>query len=288
MFHRILLAACIFLSTHGLGGTGTIAYTANRQGETKTCGCKIRDIGGLARMEERLTELKKSGGRLFLDAGNSFFPAPKIALNREAVEKKQALAIASSYRLMELDVFSPGERDFAGGSAFLGELIRKSGAEVVSANLEADPKDIAFRPFVIRILGDMRIAVTGLTAFSDVPAPQEIKQRDPKEAFEAVWKKIQAEKPDRFIILSHLGTKEDEELAKNHPGVWIIGSKSMDFFDRPKKTGDSFLFEVGIGGQRLGEISFEKGRSGWSQAKLTELGEEFDRPNKKRKSSVKK
>jgi len=286
MLQRVFLAICILGSCLGIAGQAssvTLAYTANRQGETGPCGCQIRDIGGLDRMAVRLKQLKSEGATLFVDAGNSFFSAPKIKEDRRKTELTRAERIAKSYQEMGLKGFSPGERDFAGGVSFFWGLVRKSGVSVVSANLESTTANAAFKPYEIYSLQGIRIALTGLTLFSDKLLPVGIKQRDPQQSFREVWKQLQAEKPDRVVLLSQLDKNDNEALANEFPGIWIIGSKSMDFFQDPKKIGKGFLFEVGIGGQRLGEIKLQKDQATWTQAQLTELGEEFDKlkPNKK-------
>ncbi|NBX75953.1 MAG: hypothetical protein EBQ92_05320 [Proteobacteria bacterium] len=284
MVQRVFLATCLFFTLSAVAAKGqvTVAYTANRQGETEPCGCKIKDLGGLARMEKRLLQLRKEGGLIFLDAGNTFFSAPKLHESRKKLEENRAERIAKMYRLTGLKALSPGERDFARGVPFFWELIRKSGATAISANLESSLGSGSFKPFLLWEEQGLRFVVVGLTSFEAINLPAGIKQRDPKESMREVWKNIQKEKPDQAIVLSHLGTKEDEELAKEFPGIWIVGSKSLDFFEEPKKVVNSFLFEVGIEGQRLGEILIEKGRPSWTRAKLTELDEGYDKPRKQK------
>jgi len=280
MIQKAFVAVCILLSMAGSGAQVTLAYTANRQGETEPCGCKIKDLGGIVRMEKRLRQLRHEGGVLFLDAGNAFFSAPKLHESRLKTEELRADRIAQSYRRMGLKVFSPGDRDFALGSAFFWGLIRKAGATAVSSNLESTSEGGKFTPFTVWEEQGVRIAVLGLTAFDPALVPQGLKQRAPKEALREVWKSLQKEKLDQVVLLSHLGPQQDEELAKEFPGIWIIGSKSLDFFNEPKKVGNSYLFEVGIEGQRLGEITIEKGKPGWARAKLSELDEAYDKLGK--------
>ena len=264
----------------------TLAYTANRQGETKPCGCKIREIGGLPRMEARIGQLKKAGAVLFVDSGNAFFKAPKLSPGRLGDAKRQAELIAESYKRMGLKVFSPGERDFGAGIGVFWQLVKRTGAVPLSANLESLTENGQFAPFLIWDEGGVRLALIGLTSFDSGSTPDQLRIKDPKAAMRDVWKSIQESKPQQVIVLSHLGSKIDEEIAKEFPGVWIVGSKSMDYYDAPKKVAQSFLFEAGIEGQRLGEVLIEKNKDGWKTSQLTELGDEYDIP--KRKSRAKK
>jgi len=283
---RLLLAIGFLLGPFVYAGSVTIAYTANRQGEIKPCGCKIREIGGLSRMEARVAQLKSSGAVIFVDSGNTFFKMPKISTRRLEEAKKQAELIAEGYKRMGLKALSPGERDFGGGTALFWQLLKKTGAIALSANLESLAGEGRFTPYYIWEEGGIRLALTGLTSFDSATAPEHIRVKDPKVAMREVWKIVQEAKPQQIILLSHLGARTDEEIAQEFPGVWIIGSKSMDYYESPKKIAQSHLFEVGIEGQRLGEVSIEKDKRGWQSAKLTELGEEFD--NEPKKSRVKK
>lgn len=279
MLRALILGFCLWGSLEGLSANFTLAYTANRQGETDPCGCQNPDIGGLGRMAERLLQLKQRGPVVFVDAGNAFFSVPKLSDGRKAFERSRAELIAEAYRQMSLQAYSPGVRDFSAGADFFWKVLKKSGATAVSANLVGGGAGRKFEPFlVVEELGH-RIVVTGLTSFHNTPVPAGIQWQEPKEAFRRTWKAIQAQSPNRVVVLSHLGAQEDSNLAKEFSGLWIIGSQSMDFFAEPKKQGNSFLFEVGIGGQRLGEVEVSSSGAGWSQVKLTELGEVYDKPN---------
>ena len=279
MLRLLILSFCLWVSIEGLSANFTLAYTANRQGETDPCGCQNPDIGGLGRMAERLLQLKQRGPVLFVDAGNAFFSVPKLSEGRKAFERSRAELIAEAYHQMGLRAYSPGVRDFSAGADFFWKVLKKSGAAAVSANLVGGGSGAKFESFLVVEEAGVRVVVTGLTSFHKTPVPVGIQWHEPKEAFRRVWRAIQAKSPNRVVVLSHLGAQEDTSLAKEFPGLWIIGSQSMDFFSEPKKQGDSFLFEVGIGGQRLGEVEVGSSGAGWSQAKLTELGEAYDTPN---------
>ncbi|MFM8269203.1 MAG: hypothetical protein ACKN9V_03360, partial [Pseudomonadota bacterium] len=60
------------------------------------------------------------------------------------------------------------------------------------------------------------------------------------------------------------------------PGLFFLGARTQDFYEKPIQEKDSFLFEPGIEGQRLGEITLSKEKPGFSSAILTELTDVFD------------
>lgn len=279
MLRWLFLTLWFWGAAEGLGAGLTLVYTANRQGEINPCGCQSPDVGGLGRMAERLLQLKQKSPVLFVDAGNAFFSVPKLSEGRKAFERSRAELIAEAYRQMGLQVFSPGVRDFSAGTEFFWKILKKSGATAVSANLAGGGSGRKFESFVVLEEPGLRIVVTGLTNFQNNAMPIGIQWQEPKEAFRRAWKAIQAKSPNRVVVLSHLGAQEDVSLAKEFPGIWIIGSHSMDFFEEPKKLGESLLFEVGIGGQRLGEVEVSSIGAGWAHAKLTQLGDVYDKPN---------
>ncbi|NBT58826.1 hypothetical protein EBT16_08595, partial [bacterium] len=224
-------------------------------------------------------QIKKMGSPLFLDAGNAFFSGPRMNPDRKDLENARADLIARSYQLMGLAAFSPGEGDFSAGGDRFWQLIKKTGALAVSANLEENKGRGTFKPYLVWSGGGIKILVTGLTAFNASVIPDGIQEKPARAALKALWKDVEAQKPDQVVVLSHLGRTEDEKIAREFPGVFIVGSKSLDFLLEPLKLGNSFVFEVGIQGQRLGEIVLEKGKAGPTTAKLTELGMEYDKPN---------
>lgn len=230
-------------------------------------------------MAERIYQKKKEGKHVFVDAGNAFFSGPQVAPSRKSFEIARADLIARSYQAMGLLALAPGENDFAEGPELFWALVKKSGAVAVSANLEESKERGVFKPYLVWNDGAHKIVITGLSSFDLGSIPEGIKQSPAREAIRALWRKIESEKADQVVMLSHLGRKEDEEVAKEFPGIFIVGSKTLDFLESPKKAGNSFIFEVGIEGQRLGEIVLEKGTPGWATATLTELGVEYDKPN---------
>jgi hypothetical protein len=74
----------------------SLIYTANRHGEIEPCGCQVNQLGGFPRwqnfFERKKTALAETP-LIFVDAGDSFFPSPKIAPSREIQEKLKSEVI---------------------------------------------------------------------------------------------------------------------------------------------------------------------------------------------------
>lgn len=231
-------------------------------------------------MVERVRQIRAGAEAVLVDAGNTFFSAPKLNNERAKLEFQRAKTIAKSYRAMGLAAISPGGRDFALGVEVLRGLIADSGAVAVSANLEIEDPRMKIRSAELISTPGFKILVTGLTDFEGSP-PKGARVRSAEDALQTVLATASAQKPDRVIVLSHLGEKRDRELAKKFPGLFFLGARTQDFHEKPLQEGAAFLFEPGIEGQRLGEITLSKERPGFSSATLTELTDVFDSPRMK-------
>jgi len=130
-----LCTASLLVSAGAFAAQPVLLYTASRQGEIEPCGCQAKQIGGLDRLAAKINQERKAQDIFFVDAGNAFFSSLKPATHRRDQDLRKAKLISESYRLMGLDVYSPGERDFAEGEKGLLDLVERSGAALVSANL---------------------------------------------------------------------------------------------------------------------------------------------------------
>jgi hypothetical protein len=233
-------------------------------------------------MAEKLDEIKKSAAVLFVDSGNGFFSTPTINPNRKTMEKLRGELIAKSYRTMGLDFLTPGERDFALGPKEFFELAKLTGATVVSANLQVPEEFGTLSSYEIWEEGGFKILVTGLTRIEN-KLPGELIVHSPIVALEKIVDVAKRESVDRLVVLSHLGQSEDKEVGKRFPGLFIIGAVSMDLLEVPILSGESYLFEPGVEGQRLGQIEFTKTAPGFTKPELIEMTEDYDKLNAVRK-----
>lgn len=271
-FFCLFLLASVADSAQSRKASPVLVYTASRQGEIEPCGCKVKQIGGLDRMAGRIAQIKVKQPVFFVDAGNTFFPLPSPSKNRRAQDLRKAELIAKSYRFMGLQAFSPGPRDFAEGEKRLAALIEISGATLVSANLRFQTAK-AKRAIFLEAEGP-RVGVTGASFFSG-KTPMGVEVEPVKKSLEQLFETTQKEKIDQWILLSHLDPQAEKEIAESFPGLWIINSFSLDFQESPKRVAQSYVFEVGLEGQRLGEVEIRGSSHEPQGARLTELGKEL-------------
>lgn len=229
-------------------------------------------------MAEIVARLRKEGEVLFVDAGNAFFSAPVINPNRVGLEKLRAELIARSYQRMKLDFLTPGQRDLALGPEVFFDLAKITGAKIVSANLEVPGGVETLSKYEKWEGKGSKIIITALNLF-EKKLPDGFRVINSEEALEKVIEISKKEAADRVIVLSHLGQTEDKKIGDKFPGLFIVGAASLDFTPQPVAAGQSFLFEPGIEGQRLGLVELSRQAPGFSQARLVDMTEEYDVSN---------
>ena len=118
------------------GSPYRILFGANRQGEIDPCGCQVNQIGGLDRFYNLVQkEQKKPGPTFIVDSGDAFFATKQLTESRAEEERLKAGVIAESYAKIGVDVFLPGERDFADQLPAFTAFSLQSKAKVIAANI---------------------------------------------------------------------------------------------------------------------------------------------------------
>ncbi len=205
----------------------------------------IRDIGGIARRATLVHRIEAEcrGNVLLLDAGDALDGTPfSIEYMGEA---DFAAMSAAGY-----DAMTPGNHEFSASYDEFNRNVNTATFPIVSADI-VDRKSgkLALPPYTIFEIDGVRIAVFGLT----VPVPN---YRAAKEGFDFL-DPIQAakellpqlrEKADVVIALSHLGVVDDEQLAREVPGIdLIVGGHSHTRLAKPLfiRTREREAFRIG-------------------------------------------
>jgi len=127
---------------------------------------------------------------------------------------------------LNYDVVTLGEREFSFGQRFLLDTFKKSKIDLVSANLVyADTKKPFVKPYVIRKVGPIRVAVTGLI-FKDaklrtLPTEPGLEILDPIATAKALIPTLR-KKADVVVVLSHLGLPDGQRLTIEVPGIDLM------------------------------------------------------------------
>ncbi|MFC7063995.1 bifunctional metallophosphatase/5'-nucleotidase [Halobacillus seohaensis] len=133
--------------------------------------------------------------------------------------------------------------------------------DVVCANLSSlkEPQPKWLQPYQIKTTPQgTKIAVMGLTApFETFYRMLGWQIDSPIDTLDHYYEEIK-QQVDIFVLLSHLGIYDDEEIAKNYPAIdIIIGGHTHHLFQNGEKYGDSVLTAVGKHGTHLGEVYLE-------------------------------
>jgi len=192
---------------------------------------------------------------LLLDAGNTLFG------NKPLVQQTQGKAIVEAMNLLDYEAMALGEQDFRLGLDTLRQRMEEAQYPILSANVVmADTNQLFAAPYVIKQIGDHHVAVIGLTNREAAStAKGAIAVLDPLKVLQDVMDKVSKE-ADVIIILSHLGTEVDIQLANKVKGIdLIVGGKSRDVLNPPLWLEDTstVIAQAGAQGQRLGVVRLE-------------------------------
>ncbi len=192
----------------------------------------IKDIGGIARRASlaRRIESEMRGNVLLADAGDVLDGTP---FSVEYVGEADFAAMsAAGYDIMTL-----GNHEFHCSLPRFHRNIHIASFPVVCANtLDRKTGELVLPPYKIYNFQGARVAVFGLTVPSpEYQAAQEgLDFSDPYETARNLVPKLKAQ-ADIVVALTHLGSAEDERLAREAPGIdVIIGGHSHARLTTPK------------------------------------------------------
>lgn len=212
-----------------------------------------------------------------LDGGNTIFPG-----DRPLVQQTQGKVIVEAMNLLGYDAMVLGDQDFQLGLDVLRERMEEAKFPILSANVVISGTDQLFAaPYVIKEIGNHKAAIIGLTNQEAANAAGgAIVVLDPLEALKDYMVKV-SEEADVIIVLSHLGTVVDLQLAGEVEGIdLIVGGQSRDALDPPLwiEASGTVIAQAGYRGEWIGVVSLEidgQGKVAGHQGEVVVLTEEF-------------
>jgi len=188
----------------------------------------------------------------------------------------------ADYECMNLagyDAMCPGNHEFDESASWFLEAVQKTNFDVINCNVifgssyKKLPNKI--KPYVIKEAGNLKIAIIGVLTkeLFNLASPKklaDIQIVDPIEALGPIVKKLRPD-VDMILILSHMGLKEDLELAEMVPDIdLIIGGHSHSLLVSPIVLRTSKGKQVVINqayekGEYVGEVNmaFSHGQKSW-------------------------
>ena len=219
---------------------------------------------------------KTSENVLLLDGGNTLFG------NQPLVEQTQGQAIVEAMNLLGYDAMVLGSEDFRLGLDVLRQRMDEAAFPILSANAVLSGTDQLFaKPYVIKDIGGHKVAIIGLTNQEAANASgRAIVVLDPLDALQDLMDEVSKE-ADVIIVLSHLGTVVDMQMAGQVEGIdLIVGGQSRDVLDPPlwDEASRTVIAQAGYRGEWIGVVSLEidgQGKVANHKGEVVVLTDEF-------------
>jgi len=213
---------------------------------------------------------------LLLDAGNTLFG------NQPLAQQTQGQVIVEAMNLLGYDAMALGSEDFWLGLDVLRQRMEEAEFPILSANAVISGTDQLFAtPYVIKEIKDHKVGIIGLTNQEAAnTSGRAIIILDPLETIKNLMDEVSKE-ADIIIVLSHLGTVVDVQMAGEVEGIdLIVGGQSQDVLDPPLWIGESgpVIAQAGYQGQWIGVVRLEidsRGKVAGHQGEIVLLGPDF-------------
>lgn len=213
---------------------------------------------------------------MLLDAGNTLFG------NQPLAQQTQGQVIVEAMNLLGYDAMALGSEDFWLGLDVLRQRMEEAEFPILSANAVISGTDQLFAtPYVIKEIKDHKVGIIGLTNQEAAnTSGRAIIVLDPLETLKNLMDEVSKE-ADIIIVLSHLGTVVDVQMAGEVEGIdLIVGGQSQDVLDPPLWIGESgpVIAQAGYQGQWIGVVRLEidsRGKVAGHQGEIVLLGPDF-------------
>lgn len=232
--------------------TAVIVSTSSVDGETISCGCKSKDLGGIARRATVIREVRSTQPvSLVVDAGNfgsetAFEPWMRTTFEWEMMAKQG------------YDVVTPGPNEMLRGLPALKDLFATApGIQVVSANVTDKAGTLVWPASTVVEKGGVRFGVTGATdkayySFNVTRgkvSSDDFEFGDIAESLRRVLPELR-QKSDVVVVLLHTGPGDAQRIVPALEGadVVIVGNNPGHKFV-PEKVGDALMVRAGSRGQ---------------------------------------
>lgn len=241
--------------------TAVILSTASVGGETITCGCQKKELGGLARRATFIkTERAKNPATVVVDAGDfgshvDYEPWMRTEFQIDMMSK------------LKYDVVTPGPSEMVMGLDKAHALFaRAPEIKVVSANIvDKKTQKQLWDEFTIIDRGGVKFAVTGVTdgSFYRFKATQgqlkgdDFDFKDPKASLQRVIPQMR-QQADVVVVLLHSGTGDAKRMLEGISGVdAVIVGHLPEYKFMPEAVGNTMFVLGGAKGQYMGRLELK-------------------------------
>jgi 5'-nucleotidase/UDP-sugar diphosphatase len=230
----------------------------------------------LARRATKIKEERKiSENVLLLDGGNTL-------LGDALAQQTQGKVIVETMNLLGYDAMALGDQDFRLGFDVLRQRMEEANFPVLSANAVISGTDRLFTlPYITKKIRDHEVAIIGLTNAAAIQTSGgAIAIYDPLKALQYFMDEMSA-KADVIIVLSHMGTEVDLQLASEVEEIdLIVGGQSRDVLNPPlwDEASSTVIAQAGYQGRWIGVVRLDidsRGTVASYEGEVVLLGEDF-------------
>jgi len=249
----IFLQLCLLGPALAAAETLTILHVNDFHGalQPTRSGADRPEEGGAARLAA-LVKTERTPTTLFLAAGDLMQGTnlSNLFAGRPAIE---------AFNLMDLDASAVGNHEFDGGQPALSERAAEARFPFLAANIAGGG---SWKPFEIRRVGSLRVAIFGLTTEETPVAthPRNVKGLTFENPVAAARRLVAELRPqaDLIVALTHLGVEEDDKLAVAVPGIdVIVGGHTHTKIEQPETIGGTLVLQAFERGVFLGRLDLE-------------------------------
>ncbi len=254
-----------------------IMFSHNINGETHPCGCRNFPLGGIPQIAGSLQNPSNSP-LVYVDTGDAFFPSTQVPKLLEKSQVFTANKIAESFDKNGLELFLPGDQDFAFGEDFLATISTKHKFQFVISNLNS--KKIKHKKWVAKKFGNQNIIFLGILHPTLLKTEYRHLVNNPEKSIRMTLVEISEKFGDlddlKLVLLSHSGMDIDKKLAAQFPMLdWIIGSHSQAFTQLTVDVGNTKIVQVLSRNHYLGNIKIAANKKGKDSFKVIEIRDEL-------------
>jgi 2',3'-cyclic-nucleotide 2'-phosphodiesterase (5'-nucleotidase family) len=210
--------------------------------------------GGIAYLASRVKQLRQEKPSLLMAAGD-------MIQGDDWANRFQGAPVIEVMNAMGFDVMVAGNHEFDFGQEVLKKRIAEAAFPVLGANVQGFPK---LKPFIIKEVGGIKVGIIGVV--TPEPAayehPGKLAGITFAPAAAAVAKYLEGLKPqvDLVVVLSHLGYREDRQLAEALPDIdVIVGGHSHTELLKPVKVGGTIIVNAYEHARMLGVLDLTVG-----------------------------
>ncbi len=237
----------------------TVFFTGETHAMLYQCNCPLEPDGGIARRATLLKQLRqKYPQALLVDAGASFAGGAfdEHSVNADLDETRTRVQL-TAMRLMGYDAANVTEEEFSFGTEFFSARAREADFTFVSCNIKGLSE--AVKPFVIKEVAGVKVALIGVTALSAMRRAPELTFFEPVRSVRETVEAARAEGAQLVIVLSQLDEGADEALVDEVKGIEVLISShgALPEGKPALKRGNSFIAKASWQGRRLGVMHLQ-------------------------------